>query len=221
MADSSSQELVKANREEWLQEIKESYESIFDKLDESEKKLLTKQYSKSKYGFYDSIAMICADDCPVRGQCPLYKIAKHPLGDKCPIEQDFLHYHITKYAEEFGLDPRVHSEMIMLTELAECIIYEDRLTKQLAMEAKDLLLKTEKFSPSGDSWMEMATHPAFVTKEKIKARRLKIIESMAGTRKEKVKLIKTAAKVVDYSAMMSNIRAALDKKIIKNEEIKG
>ena len=157
MNDKETKDLVVASeRENWLNSI-ESSSTFLSTLTEEERSHVEKSYNKMKNGFFSSVPMICkGDDCFARHTCPFYAIKKVPLDNQCLVEIDLLNYHIKKYAEEYNLNPdKNHSELILLTELAECIIYEDRATKILAnSDASQMMLVQERFANNGDVYEE-------------------------------------------------------------------
>lgn len=215
MSDSKKQEVIVQQDFGWLKDITGNKED--SPLDIELAEITKETRTKSKYGFVSSVPMICkGEECPIKSQCPLFKNNKHPINTQCPLELDSLEQHILSYAKEFNLSPDIHSELILLTELAECIVLEDRATKMLP---SDLLLKQERYSAQGDLYEEVSLHPLNILKEKYKSRRLKILESFMGTRKEKMKAVKAVKQLGDYGSSLANLKERLEKyKSIKNDK---
>jgi len=98
---------------------------------------------------------------------------------------------LRQFMEEFDVTPDNFSEVTLVGELAELLVYEIRATKTLAKtENADLTQTVTVLTAAGDEVDEDRVHNAWVIKERIKTRRLKILEALAATRKEKIKAIK-------------------------------
>ena len=204
------QAIVATQREEWIKSLRQE-DHPFDALSEQEKELVTRSYAQMRNSFLSSIAMVCnTETCPLLDSCPYYAIAKAPEGSRCPIETDLLALHIGKYAEEYNVDVNMPTERDLLIDLAECIIYENRATQLLAHAADaSIAITQQRFTQQGDPYEEKIIHPAVLVKEKMKMRRMKIIESFIGTRKEKAKVIKRT-KGDDYSNTLASARKRIE-----------
>lgn len=215
---------IVVSRKNWIDSLKDNSNTVYSRLTDDEKKVVDKAYRKWKDGFYSSVPMICQNDncpAPFRMSCPYHQLGKAPTNEQCPVELDLMINHIEKYAEEFNLNPELHSELILLTELAECIIYEDRATKILAApDANQFLLVEDRFTNAGDVYTQTGLHPVMIVKDKMKARRMKILESLLGTRKEKARVIKTimnngsgyTGRIVDLKAKIDALNEKMNNK---------
>jgi len=127
--------------------------------------------------------------CPFALECPFVEIAKIPVGRKCPIEMELIAFWTARYMSEFEVDPENHSEVGMITELAELDIYDLRASMILsrpecAEMTKDIVVGVDS---EGKPIVSKEVHKAWELKERVKKRKQRILESLVGTRKEKYK----------------------------------
>jgi hypothetical protein len=137
------------------------------------------------------VPLYCGGDkiCPFAHECPFVEIDKVPVGRKCPIEMELLAFWTSRYMKEFEVDPENHSEVGMITELAELDIYNLRASMILARPecaemTKDVVVGVDD---KGEPIVNKEVHKAWELKERVKKRKQKILESLVGTRKEKYK----------------------------------
>jgi len=186
----------------------DTYSSLM--LTKKKKKDLEKHNSRMATGMTSSIAMRCtAHNCPFADQC-FYQINNLTIaGTPCKLEHDMLVYHTARFLEEFDVDPRDHSEVIMIQELAELIIYETRANMVLAKPENAELFGIEiSFSKSGDPIEKQVEHWAIAIKEKFKTRRMNILKALNATRESRSRneaRLGQALEVGTYSAMVQNI----------------
>ena len=127
--------------------------------------------------------------CPFAQECAFVEIRKVPVGRKCPIEVELMAFWTTRYMKEFEVDPENHSEVGMITELAELYIYDVRASMILSRPecaeiTKDVVVGADS---EGKPIVNKEIHQAWELKERVKKRKQKILESLVGTRKEKYK----------------------------------
>lgn len=153
---------------------------------------LAMAYRRMSTGVTAATPIICtADRCPFKKDCWFYDNGKAPMGLQCAIEVKLLNDHIIKLIEEYNVDMNNHSELMFIQELAETYILETRVTKVLARpENAEMYGISFKFSPDGEAVEEQVIHWAFELKERIKNRRLKIMDALMGTRKSKATIVK-------------------------------
>jgi hypothetical protein len=163
------------------------------------------------------VPLYCAGEkiCPFAQECPFVKIGKFPVGRKCPMEVELMSFWTARYMKEFKVDPENHSEVGMITELAEQDIYDLRASiilsrPECAEMTKDVVVG---FDGEGKPIVSKEVHKAWELKEKVKKRKQKILESLIGTRKEKYK--RDAALKRRSEKDPSTQAAALKKKLEK------
>jgi len=189
------------NNKTSLPAVRQSEDKIFDKLSSlrnrynitltpEEVSSLKDYYAQKSIGINANVAIICkGEDCPFKEGCWFWENKKLPLGKQCPIETELIIYHTTKLIEEFNVNENNHSELMLIQELVELLIYEMRLSYILSHPEHAMLFSSKPiFSALGDVEYEEDVHWAMKLKEKIKNRKMKILESLNATRKEKWKV---------------------------------
>lgn len=156
-------------------------------LTQSESQGLIAAFRTLSTGTNSVLPMKCTGpSCPFAEQCPYMQINKAPIGLACPVELELLLYHTERFMKEFDVDPEEHSELMLVQELAELIVYEMRITRILSKEENAMLKFDEiMYTPDGDMMTTTKIHWAWELKEKIKNRRFKLLDLMMGTRKSK------------------------------------
>jgi len=165
-------------------------------------------------GHASAVPLLCAaEKCPFASTCPLQLIGRAPLGKQCIPENEFVNLKRRQYMEEYEIDPRQPSMMTLVNELAEIDIYEMRATLNLAKnENADLFIdEVVNVTESGHQITQKRIHPAFEIKEKLKNRRMRILEVLVGTPKEKYKRQAALKKVEgdDYSITLTEVQQTL------------
>lgn len=169
-----------------LEQNRHHYNDIV--LTEEEARRLQMSYRHLSTGVNSVVPILCNGSmCPFKDTCEYYLMDKEPVGRPCPVEGDLLIYHTRKFFEEFDIKIEHHSEVMMAQELAELIIYEMRITRTLAQKGDSQALKGHrtKFAPDGSAVEEETWHWAWELKERIKNRRMKILDAFNATRKAK------------------------------------
>lgn len=140
-------------------------------------------------GLNAAVPLVCTGPaCPFARGCPYFAIDKAPIGMDCLVEKQLINYWTQQYIEEFDVDFKSFTELRMVSELAEFDIYEMRITKYLAEKHPTLLQDVVSFNAQGDEVVNLEISRAFDLKERIKKNRMKVLESLVATRKDKVKI---------------------------------
>lgn len=175
---------------------------------------LTAFYGRMVWGINSVVALKCrAEKCAFADSCPYQQMGKAPLGKPCLIELDLLSYHTKRFMEEFEVDPNSHSELMLVQELSELIIYEMRVTRYLAEDEEASTLSFEEIltTPEGSEITTKVEHWAWGTKEKIKTRRMKILDSLMALRKSKgIPDKEGSTPQQDYKNFVSGIMQKID-----------
>jgi len=137
------------------------------------------------------VPLMCGGEeiCPFADDCPLVEIGKVPVARKCPIEVELIAYWTARYMDEFDVYPDNHSEVSMITELAELDIYDYRCSMILSQPGNAELTQqiVVGVDAEGRAIYNEDIHKAWELKERVKKRKDKILEALVGTRKEKYK----------------------------------
>lgn len=197
----------------FLEENLDDYSDI--ELTKQEADRLRKHVQAASTGVQSVIPLLCAGEkCKFKERCPLYECHKHPLGRQCPIESDLLAFFRKRYIQEYSVNPADMTDLTMVNELAEIEIFEMRCNIALSkQEGQDLTQQNiAGVSNQGEPYYQQVIHTAWELKERLKIRKLKIIEALTGSRKEKWKraaALKTRD-LSDPSSQMSSFRSQLE-----------
>lgn len=185
LALTTSGELTRTDFFTNLEIDREKYGDIMLTADEA--RSLATTYRKLSTGMNAVTPLTCGGNlCPFSKSCWYHEHGKAPIGKPCLVEYDLLNFYTKKFMEEYDVKPEDFSEMLLIGELAETIVLEMRPTKVLSEPGNARMngLQT-KFSPQGDEIQEEVIHWAFELKERLKSRRMKILDALMGTRKSK------------------------------------
>lgn len=139
--------------------------------------------------------------------CPYMAIGKPPLAKPCLVEAQLIHYWTEQYLEEFNVDPHNITEMHMVSELAEFNIYEMRVTKYLAENHPTLMQDfMVGVDPNGNVISNQDISRAYELKDRIKKSRMKVLDALMATRKEKLKIISTISGSSDSTSKLSDLK---------------
>jgi hypothetical protein len=159
--------------------------------------------------------MYCAGNlCPFANRCPLQQIGKAPIGKQCLIEVQLMKEWIIRYIEEYDIDPNNFTEVAYVNELAEIEVLLMRLNMNIAKaENAELVIDQEVGATNqGDPIVQKNVSPFMDLKDRLQARRSKIIKLMVGDRQEKYKK-EAALKVkldADPSSKMAQMRTRIE-----------
>ena len=122
----------------------------------------------------------------------------------CLVEVNLLHFYTTQYLNEFDVDPSRITEMHLVGELAELDIYEMRSTKLIAEKYPTMISDVVMgFDSEGTPLINEDISKVFDLKERLKKSRMKILETLMATRKERVKSAIAAAGVGEVRTISS------------------
>lgn len=158
-------------------------------LTEEQAQLVSRHLRYLSTGLNAVVPIFCGgkDKCPFIRTCPMDKVGKVPLGRLCPVEVSLTKLWTEAYVREFDVDPANFSELSLVQELAELDIYDRRATILLQEGEGQTLMQQQAVGvdPDGNPVYQTQVHQAWEIKERIKNRKLRILEALVGTRKEK------------------------------------
>lgn len=141
--------------------------------------------------------------------CPYYAENKAPVGLPCIVETNLMHYYTAHYMEEFDVDPTKITEMHLIGELAEFDIYEMRATKLIAEKYPTMMQDVcMGFDSDGNAIINEDISKVFDLKERLKKSRMKILETLMATRKERAKA--TLNIINNENNTIGSLRSKLD-----------
>lgn len=142
------------------------------------------------HGVAAAIPLYCVGKECINKFCPFHKTQSYPLFRQCLIEARMVQALTAKYIEELDVDVDSLSEMALINKLVEADIIDYRANLGLSgmndNEAGSLLKTNIVESDSGTS-ETTNLHPLLEAKDKANNMRLKVLEALVGTRKEKYK----------------------------------
>lgn len=145
---------------------------------------------RMKYGTCAAMPMKCAGGtlCPVK-DCPFTESKSWPLTESCPIESNLLASWMKSYVDELGVDVQSRTEMVLVNQLVECDIIDYRASIGFSTDPDAWKLLKVDITSAGDDLVSETTnpHPLLEIKERTQARRLKVLEALSATRREKLK----------------------------------
>jgi len=198
-------------------------------LSEEEARSLAQTMRHLSTGANAAIPLRCAPNCPFLLDCWYAKNGKQPVGRRCLVEKDLIVYHTKRFIEEFQIQPESHSELMLVQELSELIVMETRLNNVLSLPGNAQLMQLNlTIAKTGEEIETEAEHWAVGAKEKIKNRRMKIMESFLATREGKWKVEKENRKerekdkeetVSSYSEMVAKHKKLIEELREINEQL--
>ena len=147
---------------------------------------------RMKIGTSAAIPMVCpgAHDCPNGKRCPFNAIGKYPVSEACPVEIDLVQNWTRAYIEELSVDPESITQMVLVNRLVEMDLLDFRANVGLS-GARDkeapTLLKTTLIETDQSTSESVDIHPLLNVKSKFHAERLKTLEALVATRRERYK----------------------------------
>lgn len=167
-------------------------------------------------GLQAAVPLTCPgkEKCKFSDRCPLAQVDKAPVGRQCLPEVELISFWRKRYIEEYDVNPHSMTDLGMVNELAELDVYDMRASMLLASEDGHGMIQEDAVGATnaGTQIFQKRVHVAWELKERIKVRRLKVLEALVGTRKEKYKraaALKTRD-VTDPSSKMSLLREKLE-----------
>lgn len=210
-------QLSKTKYFEMLKLNEEDYSDIKFTPEEARKVALSMRSMST--GLQASIPLTCKGaTCAFASTCPYQQADKAPVGRPCIIEKQLITYWTEQYVNEFDVNFQSPTEVRMVSELAEFDIYEMRITKYLAENHPTLLQEVKTVSADGCISISMEISRAFDLKERIKRNRMKVLEALVATRKDKIKIMSEVAKgnsvaekIGDLKKKIENLQAEVGK----------
>lgn len=201
----------KQSQEELIAEVLQTSEDFSQiELNTEQQKRLQKHMASMSTGAYAAVPLICSEKCPFKQKCPLFLDKKAPFGLRCPIEELLLRKIVVQYIEEFDIDPSSRTELSLVSELAEIEIYQMRISSLMASSeeyAGLMITQDHAGTMDGDIISKLEVNPLVDLKDRLMARRHRILKLLVADPQEKYKK-QAALKQVpkdDYSTEMARI----------------
>jgi len=164
------------------------------KLDEKQIKEIVKYATSLKWGNTGSVPLMCSGEtCSYGKKCPFNKFAKPPIGDSCPWEQLAQKTWTEDYVKSMQVDINDKNERSQIDELVEADIMNARANSILALNPTGFILENPiSVDPdTGRIISHLEEHVALKVKERVQARRDRILKNFVATRQDRLKTMKS------------------------------
>jgi hypothetical protein len=153
--------------------------------------------------------------------CPYYEINAHQIGEDCLVESQLIEFYTSKFIQEFDIDPNSITEVHLISRLVEITIYEIRMTKYMKLNDQDLMADFITGSDAnGAPISNKGVSIALEVQERLSRQKMKILESLNGTRERKAKLIidnglsNKENSLTELKSKIDRLAAAMSAKIV-------
>lgn len=138
-----------------------------------------------KHGMYSGVPIVCQGS-----KCPFYKTCWIPdneleVGSRCPIEIGAILERFDKYEKEWNVTEDDTTDHGIIRDIIDVEILMLRADNALAISGdfiEDVIVGTDS---NGKALVSPQLHKAFDAKSKLRMERLKLLEKMNATRKDK------------------------------------
>lgn len=139
-----------------------------------------------------AIPMLCGgpNKCIMGKRCPFNEIKKYPITQSCPVEMNLVQAWTRAYVEELSVDTDSMSQMVLVNRLVELDLLDFRANVGLSGandEEAPSLLKTSVTQTDTFTTESTTVHPLIDEKSKFHYERLKTLEALVATRRERYK----------------------------------
>lgn len=176
------------------------------------------QVVRITHGVSAAIPLQCYGPSCINKMCTFHKEQNYPLGRQCLFEVRLIQSWTKGYMEDIGVDPENLSEMTLINKLVESDIIDYRANLGLSGatdEEAGSLLKTSVMESENGSSETVNLHPLLEAKDRANTMRIKILEALAATRREKYKKAAALKKTDETDA--SNLLAEMRERLTSSE----
>lgn len=182
---------------------------------EEETEYIRRRLTNLRTGSTAAIPLLCAaNQCPFHQNCPFFAIGKHKPFKPCLVEINLINEWRRMFIEEYNIDENSFSEILMVSELVEIELMLWRINNNLSKPEYAELVNNVNVGvdAQGNAIQKLETNAFFDTREKLVARKSRIIKLMVGDRQEKYKEQAALKKVntEDPSMQAADVRKKLD-----------
>jgi hypothetical protein len=144
---------------------------------------------RMQVGMSAAMPMACGghERCPHGKKCPL---DKPPISKICPVETNLIQSWTKRYIEDVGVDPSSITQMTLVNRLVELDLLDYRANMGLSGQRDEeapTLLKTTITETDQSTTETVNIHPLLDAKSKFHIERMKILETLVATPREKYK----------------------------------
>lgn len=141
---------------------------------------------QTKHGMYSSIPIICkGKDCVYAQFYPEIHDDSLTEGERCPVEIALIISKYDAYSKELEIEESNAVDRSMIKDLIDCDVQLLRAENKMAIEGDFVKDVTIGISDDGDPIQQEQISKAAEYKEKIQAKRNRVLELLNSTRKDK------------------------------------
>lgn len=142
--------------------------------------------TNTKHGLYASIPMLCKEkECPYAKVCPLMDVNAAPRGERCPLEIAMILSKYENYKEEFQIDERNIVDMELTKDLIDCDVQIFRAENKMAVDGDFIEEYVVTVTEGGEAVTDTRISKAADYKDRVSAKKHKVLQMMHSTRKDK------------------------------------
>jgi len=152
-------------------------------------KRLAKAFQSIEVGTATNLILICSrDKCLYQNRCPFYEDDRCPEGKECIHENYMLTYYMNQYIQSLEVDIENMPEMVLINQLVEYELLEYRCNTILSNSHTDLKwTKIIGLDKDGNIIESDEISYALTIKDKVQEKKLRVLQELTATRKEKYK----------------------------------
>lgn len=140
---------------------------------------------KLKHGLYSGIPIVCkGSSCPYRQTCWIDN-ADLEVGGRCPIEIGAILDRFESYINELGIEPDSAVDLSLLKDIIDIEIMMLRADNSLAISGDFIEQVVAGADNKGRPLIKPELHKAFEAKSKLRSERIKLLNQLNSTRKDK------------------------------------
>ena len=138
-----------------------------------------------KHGMYSGVPIVCrGDSCPFRATCWI-KEEELDVGGRCPIEVGAVLERFDKYCREFDIQDDDTVDHSIIKDIIDIEVLMLRADNYLAISGDFIEEVITGVDARGNVLTRPELHKAFEAKNKLRLERIKLLNQMNSTRKDK------------------------------------
>jgi hypothetical protein len=140
----------------------------------------------AKHGLYAAIPMMCrGEECPYASVCPLIDAGKDPSGSRCPLEIALILKRYDEYVKKFQVPEDDVVDQGLIKDLVDFDVQLFRADNRMAIQADFVEEVVTGIAENGQEITQMQISKAAEYKDKIQAKKNKVLQLMHSTRSDK------------------------------------
>lgn len=188
-----------------------AYNEWLNKFTEEGAEASSAQLNSIRQGNFSVLPIVCrgVDLCPHGHVCP-FTANMPPLNTQCPMEQAVVIDRMEAFMREYQIDGHRSSDFVLLNRLVELELIDLRLSSLLSSPRYQslMVISITGSTPQGELIENEIVNPILTAKEKVAREKIKILDTLVGTREAKWKR-EAGLKTKEETAFSSAINSLL------------